>query len=426
MRRRLKVLVFPCGSENASEIHQALRYSVHVDLIGASSVDDFGRFRFERYVGGLPNIKDPAFDEAFRGVLTKFGVELIFATHDSVQEYLARSASAIGAHLVNGDPRTSEVVRRKSKTYALFVDCPWVPLVFGSIDEIREWPVVVKPDAGQGGQGVTVSNDRDEAARAMTDMTDPLLVEYLPGDEITVDCFSDRERQLIWVGPRTRERVRAGITMRSTFLDLTPEVQEIASEINRRLTLRGPWFFQLKQDRSRRWKLLEVSSRVAGAMAAHRARGVNLPLMAIHDYLGRRLTSLPVGQVALIERNIATRAELKFEYDTVFIDLDDALIMDDGFANPMIIAFLYQARRDGKQIKLITRHARDVKETLARARVAIELFDDIVIVQAERSKAEYVTANAIFIDNLFPERLEVATQRNIPVFDVDAIEFLVR
>ena len=140
--------------------------------------------------------------------------------------------------------------------------------------------------------------------------------------------------------------------MRSRFLVPTPEIETIASTIHERLSLRGPWFFQLKGDRNGRWKLLEISCRVAGAMVAQRARGINLPLMAVHDYLDRSLTTLPLPQVKLIERNIATRAELDYEYDTVFVDLDDTLIVDD-FANATVLAFLYQSFRDGKQIKLI-------------------------------------------------------------------------
>src|SRR5204863_4782695 len=135
----------------------------------------------------------------------------------------------------------------------------------------------------------------------MRSIAEPLLVEYLPGDEITVDCFSDRNRNLIWIGARTRERVKAGITMRSTFLKLTPDIDAIARKLNDGLTLRGPWFFQLRADRNHEWKLLETSCRVAGAMAAQRAKGINLPLMAVQDYLGRSLISLPIPEINLIE-----------------------------------------------------------------------------------------------------------------------------
>lgn len=425
MTAKTKVLVFPCGAENASEIYQALRYSLHVDLIGASSVEDHGRFRFPAYVGGLPRIGEAGFDASFAALIAGHAVDVVFATHDSVLEYLAPRAPAMGFHLVNGDPRTAAVTRRKSATYGLFADCAWAPRTFRSAADVDAWPIIVKPDLGQGGQQVALARGAEEAVRIAQAMAEPVLVEHLPGEEVTVDCFSDRLQRLPWIGPRTRERVRAGITMRSRPLPLTPEIERIAATIAARLTLRGPWFFQLKRDRDDAWKLLEVCGRVAGAMAVTRARGVNLPLMAIHDYLGRDVRAAPVGQVALVERNIATRAELNYSYDAVFVDLDDTLIVD-GYANPLVLAFLYQSVRDGKRIVLITRHASDLPQTLARTRIAPGLFDEVVHLRNGQSKADFVTTNAIFVDNHFPERADVARRLGIPVFDVDALEFLVR
>jgi len=425
MGARTKVLVFPCGSENASEIYQALRYSLHVDLVGASSIEDHGRFRFPHYVGGLPRIGDADFDAAFSTLVAALAIEVVFATHDSVLEYLAPRASAMNFHLVNGDPRTASITRTKSATYDLFSDCAWIPRTFKSPDDVDAWPIIIKPDRGQGGQQVALASGLEEARFLARSIADPVLVEYLPGPEITVDCFSDRLHRVKWIGPRTRERVKAGITMRSRALPLTPEIEGIAATIAERLTLRGPWFFQLKLDRNKAWKLLEVSGRVAGAMSVTRARGINLPLMAIHDYLGRDVVAEPIGHVALVERNIATRAELSFRYDSVFVDLDDTLIVNE-FANPLALAFLYQSVRDGKRIILITRHASDVLQTLARARISPTLFDEIIKLGPTDSKADFVSPSSIFVDNHFPERAEVSRRLGIPVFDVDGLEFLVR
>jgi len=213
--------------------------------------------------------------------------------------------------------------------------------------------------------------------------------------------------------------------MRSEPRELTPEVESIASTINQRLMLRGPWFFQIKRDANSRWKLMEVSARVGGAMVTQRARGINLPLMAIHDYLGRNLVSLPNPQVKLVERCIATRAWLDFEYDTVFVDLDETLVAN-GFVNSVVVAFLYQSIRDRKRIKLITKHARDVAETLKNARIAPELFDKIIHLDAGDAKADHVTPASIFVDNYFPERVDVARKTGVPVFDADALEFFIR
>lgn len=423
--KKIRVLVFPCGSENAGEIHQALRYSVHVELHGASSADDHGRFRFSRYHAGLPRIDHPDFDEAFGSLLRTLGIDMVYATHDSVMEYLAQRAAGLDVYLVNGDPRTVEVARRKSETYRLFADCDWAPRVYASADAVTAWPAVVKPDQGQGGQGVAVAVDRQQLGLFAAGVQEPVYMEHLPGDELTVDCFTDANRELVWIGPRSRERVRAGISMRSRRIEPDAALRGIASDINARLALRGPWFFQVKQDRAGRWKLLELSCRVAGTMVAQRAWGVNLPLMAVQDYLGRKLRTLPNPAVTLVDRSIVTRAQLAVEYHTVFVDLDDTLIID-GAAVGTVLAFLYQAVADGKRLVLITRHAYDVVQTLADARIAPNLFDEIIHLRAGESKAGFVTPGSIFIDNHFPERWDVATATSVPVLDVDALEFFLR
>jgi hypothetical protein len=275
---------------------------------------------------------------------------------------------------------------------------------------------------GQGGQNIILANSQDDVQRALDTVDLPLVVEYLSGEEITVDCFTDRHQNVIFIAPRTRERVKAGITMRSQFLELTQELENIAKEINRRLTLRGAWFFQMKLDKNGNWKLLEICCRIAGTMVAQRARGANLPLMVIQDYLERELVILSNSSVTLIERNIQTHTQLNFDYDTVFIDFDETLIID-GYAVPQVLAFLYQEVKKDKKIKLITRHKFDILETLKHARIGRELFDEIIQIDDESPKSNYVTKSAIFIDNHFPERLDVFLKHSIPVFDVDALEF---
>lgn len=421
--RKTRVLVFPCGIENAGEIYRALRYSVHVELFGASSADDHGRFLFENYIGDLPRIQSPHFDETFSALITEQNIDVVFASHDTVAEYLAPRATPMGFFMVNGDPQTTRIVRRKSASYELFATEPWTPDVYQSVETVSEWPAVVKPDLGQGGQGVAIVTDADGARAAVAATSDPILVEYLPGEEITVDCFTDRHGRLVWTGPRTRERVRAGITMRSSFLSPDPSVDRIASAINRRLKLRGPWYFQVKRARSGDWKLLEISCRTGGTMVAQRARGINLPLMAIQDYLGRDLIALPELRVRLIDRSIATRAELDYPFDTVFVDLDDTLIID-GQVVPVVVQFLYQMRNEGRHIILISRHAFNCAETLDRLCVSTRLFDEVIHITDGRPKSDYMKEGSIFIDNHFPERLAVSRTLGIPVFDVDMLEFL--
>ena len=419
----VNVLVFPCGSENASEIHQALTHSIHVNLFGASSIDDHGRQLFANYRGDLPRIDEAGFDEAFATLLQAWHIDLVFATHDTVQAYLSERADQFAATLVNGDAETCAIARRKTLTYAAFADQSWAPELYATPEDVKQWPAVVKPDLGQGGQGFEQVFDAQQARAALERTHSPLLMEYMPGQEITVDCFSDFQHELRWIGPRNRDRVRAGISMRSTFPPPDPVIDAIAATLNERLRLRGPWFFQLKRDREQRWKLLEISCRVSGSMVAQRAIGVNLPLMAVHDHLQRRVSALPQAAVSVVERRILTVAQLDWSFDTVYIDFDETVIRD-GRAIPSTLHFLYRMQSKGKRLVLITRHASDPCATLRKARIAVELFDDIIHITDGRAKSAFIHANSIFIDNHFPERLDVASHCAIPVFDVDALEFL--
>lgn len=422
---KINVLVFPCGAENALEIFHALRYSLHVSLFGASSVDDHGRYTYVNYFGGLPNIADAGFDAAFEELVSSNGIDVVFATHDSVAEYLASSAEKCGVFLVNGNIDTARTLRSKRSIYDLFSDQPWCPKIHRKIENIKDWPVVVKPDRGQGGQDIRYANDLAQAIAAQSAVDNPVVVEYLPGIELTVDCFTDRNRRLVWVGPRTRERVRAGIAMRSSRVPLDDQLEQIAAVINERLVLRGPWFFQVKQDIHGRWRLLEAACRVAGSMVHQRAHGINLPLMAIHDFMGRDVIPLPMNHVEMIDRCLTTRVELKASYDHVYVDLDDTLIID-GCAVPKVVAFLYQCAGEGKRIYLLTRHAGNPADALKRARIGIELFDGVFHLKADESKSSYIQGAAIFIDNHFIERHEVFSATGIPVLDVDTISLLLR
>jgi hypothetical protein len=54
-------------------------------------------------------------------------------------------------YLVNGNDKTCEIPRSKNKTYHLFSTFPWCPIVYNFNDENIVYPLICKPDEGQGG-----------------------------------------------------------------------------------------------------------------------------------------------------------------------------------------------------------------------------------------------------------------------------------
>lgn len=421
MNKKIRVLVFPCGSENASEINDALKYSVHVELWGASSISDFGRLNFKNYIPDVPFINDPTFESYFLNMIRENEIDMVFATHDSVLKRLA-DFSKENFFLVNGHSQTASLARSKRQTYSLFKDFDWCPVVYDGPQSDIKWPVIMKPDTGQGAQGVHRVDNIENLNALLKTEKDSVIVEYLPGQEITVDCFTNWKNELIYVGPRTRERVRAGITMKSSFIHDVSVISDIAQSINENVEMRGPWFFQLKKDVSNNWKLLEISCRIAGTMVAQRVKGVNLPLLAVQDFMERDVICLENPYVSEIERRIITKSIIDYDYQYVYVDLDDTLIVNNKVCVP-VISFIYQSVNSGKKVVLISRHEYKINETLEKYAISCDLFDSIIHIEDKSLKSNYIISPAIFIDNYFSERYEVFRSLNIPCFDVDAVEF---
>ncbi len=333
--------------------------------------------------------------------------------------FFADNAAKINAKIITADQRTSAICRDKEKTYNALANCDFVPKTF---DKIDHFPVFIKPKQGQGAVGAKLI--KSAADIPDVNLSEYVICEYLPGAEYTVDCLTDKNGKLRVASPRSRQRLMAGVSMAGETEALTPEIQHIANEINQRLSFNGLWWFQIKQNSAGKWKLLEISTRGAGTMALTRARGLNLPLLSVYNAMDYDISIEPNNYHVKMDSSLVRRYKIDYEYDTVYFDFDDTLIIRNK-VNLKAIWFLYQCRNMGKKIILLTKHEQELAETMARFRIAPELFDEIVHIRPDSHKSEYILPDhAIFIDNAYAERHDVQLCHNIPVFDVDGLDVL--
>ena len=125
------------------------------------------------------------------------------------------------------------------------------------------------------------------------------------------------------------------------------------------------------------------------------------------------------------DRALVNRYQTDLEYSTVFVDLDDTLVLD-GRVNVDVVRFLYQARNQGKRIVVITRHAGDPLETLRACPARRDCPTRSCTWTARRPRRRPSTAaDAILIDDSFGERKDVAERLGIPTFDTNMIEVLI-
>jgi hypothetical protein len=421
--RKTKVLVFPCGSEVGLELFRSLARDTHIELHGASSVpSNHGKYLYANYTDGLPYIDDPGFLEAMNGVVRSRGIDYLFPAMDSVATALAAHQGQLACKVIGSPGETCRICGSKRATYETLADAIRVPTLYSDLEEVPRWPVFLKPDSGYGSRGTRKVGSAQEARFFLDREPGLLAMEYLPGREYTVDCFTDRHGNLRFAGARERLRVQNGISVHSRPAE-DSRFMKLAGAVNARLPLRGVWFFQLKESNDGELTLLEVAPRVAGTMALYRNLGVNLALLSVFDAMERDVAIQANDFAIEIDRALTARFHTDLSYRHVYIDLDDCLICD-GLVNTDAAAFLYQCVNRGVAIHLLTRHAGTVAETLRRARLA-GLFDEVAHLQSGERKSDFIRHDdAIFIDDSFAERKDVRERKGIPVFAPDAIECL--
>lgn len=419
-----RVAVFPAGSEIGLEINNALKYSTHFDVYGLSSVPCHASYVFSNYIEGLPYFSSDNFIEELNKVIDENKIDFIYPAYDDIQLYLTEHRNELHAEIVTSELNTVQICRSKKKTYDFFRDCDFIPKYYSVTDKIKTYPVFIKPDIGQGAQGAKLIQNQTELDYAIKENSHIIICEFLSGEEYTIDCFTDNDGCLRVCRMRNRNRIKSGISVSSESLPLPEEIHAIAIKINQRLNFCGAWFFQLKKNSDGKFRLLEIAPRIAGTMGLSRNAGINFPLLTLFCQMDVPIDIIENTFKIEVDRALVSCYKVNIQYDTVYVDLDDTLIMNEK-VNTVIIQYLYQTVNQGKKRILLTKHAKNVSETLAKAKIAEELFDEIIKIQPDDEKQNHIKeTNAIFIDDSFSERKKVCQNCHIPVFDCSEVESL--
>lgn len=424
MIEKKNILIYPAGSEGAINIFNSLKYNIHFELFGASMVNNHASFIFDKdhYFEGDLSIRNANFFNVFNNVLKKFEIDFIIPTHDEVVTFLMKNQHKINATICCSPLETTEIAYDKKAIYETFADSYFVTKIYKNIDEVK-FPVFLKPRHGAGGKGTMTIYNIEELKKNMN--SNFIMCEYLPGKEYTVDCFTDRHGKLRFCYARTRERVTNGITYHSNKVKDNKEFEKIANEINKKLTFRGAWFFQVKEDKNGQLKLMEFSVRQAGTMIYFREYGFNFASLTIFDFMGQDIMPIMNNFNLTLDRCIHNSFKLDYEYENIYFDFDDTIVIN-GKVNSTAMLFIYQSLNANKNIYLITKHANNIYESLKKYHIDKKIFKEIIHLEPGNIKSSVIKKDkSIFIDNYFKERYEVYQNLNIPVFDVDAIECLI-
>jgi hypothetical protein len=407
-----KVLLFPCDSEIAREVLESLRNNKKYIIIGGTSVNGKGRYLpYDDFVTNIPYFTE----DNFIDFLQKINVDYIFPCHDSVSLLLSKNKDLFNSKIVTHSYLINDFCRNKDKTYELLSRWDYESSSTNLTPkyELKNFPRFLKPKDSNGSKGVMLINNKEELdcyfSKHLKENT--LSLEYLPGDECTVDCFS-KKGELLFAGPRSRKSVQSGISDISVFIE-DSNISSIAKNINNIFKnidsgFHGAWFFQIKKDINNLYKVLEVGSRISGGMSFYRMAGKLNFAEASIEILENDSFVLPQHKTLRIN-GFSKFLIPKFKYDkikynNVYVDFDDTLYFNNlNKINKDLLKLIFQEIDNNKKIILITRSKNNYLDILEKYRIK-DLFDVIIHINNKEEKYNLIEDYSILIDDSFRER----------------------
>jgi len=436
------ILLFPSGSQVAREIYDACKYEKNITCYGADNGNsNWSAYTLpsERYFASVPFLKKGDLEsekELISSLLiciATFKIDAIFPCFDKFISVLKRYESDLGCLVIAPNLTTCNMCESKKLTYATFYNKICTPIQYSL--ETSVFPCFIKPICGYGSRDsfkIETKEALQHFYNQYNKFQDMLILEYLPGKEYTVDCFSNRYHKLICAIPRERSRTIQGISVHTqveTDDAIVKACREIALCISDICSMIGCWFFQVKYNKENKLCLLEIAPRVAGAMCCTRNLGINLPCLSLYEHFKDNNAveeTCCVLSPLSVYKTFSNTFYPPLQYEILFIDLDDTIILK-GMVNTDCIAFIYSCLNRHISVVLCTRNPDPVR-TLNTYKISCDLFSAILVVSKGERKSSHITDHShgrigIFLDDSYQERKDVFDNcNNISVFALDQLE----
>lgn len=400
------ILVFPSASNLAIEIYYSLSKSKNINLIGCSSVNNEITKIFKNNIIIKEFMDDDNFFDSLNNIISENKIDLIYPLSDDVNLYFCKNKNKIKADVLESSSlETNELLRSKLKTYEFLKNLVNVPEVYDNYDEIKEFPVFIKPQQGSSSKDCYLIKDREELNFYSKKITMPIVMEYLPNQEFTVDCFTNYNRELIFTQPRIRINKSLGASSYTKTVCNFP-LYEMAKKLNASLEFNGAWFFQAKLDCMGIAKLLEISPRIGASSGVNRINDVNLPLLNIHNHYKDKVEISSNNLDIIGFRYLNYQFDFSFkDFKNIYIDFDDTLYLNDRI-NSSLMKFLFDFKNQKSKVFLISKHQGNLEKKLKELGI-FYLFDAVFHLEKEQNKCDFMKEDSILIDDSFKERNSV-------------------
>lgn len=207
---------------------------------------------------------------------------MIPVTSYDMNFYSAHSCfESVKRFIVRGGVNT--ILSDKRKSYGFLAELGVrVPKCYDVTPNTEEYPLFLKPCRGSGSKGTQKINSSEEFEYWKGKSPDSMFMEFLEGEEFTVDCLFGGDGKSLGYFNRRREKTVSGGAVVTTAVCDNETLLPIIHTLEKTGKLRGPVNFQYIKDSGGQPVVFDFNTRFAsGGLPLAVECGFNIPLKLI-------------------------------------------------------------------------------------------------------------------------------------------------
>ena len=309
----------------------------NIRLIGADMNDDKTMLEMVDTYYPVPRGDDPKYVDIILDICKKEKVDIVMPIMSVELESLSRNKEKfreIGTIVSVSDIESLEIANDKLRLMDYMsvngFDCPKYYRI-GNADELiryakelgyPEKKVCVKATHGSGSRGFRILDGRINkydrfmyekpntnliSLEEMTEilsipeaMPEMIVMEYLPGNEYTVDLLADKGRVMYNCCRKSLNMDNS--IMLDGVIESKKEVLDLCEKVVKSLKLDGNIGFDLKENKNGKPYIMECNPRMTAGIPMFMAAGINLPYLCVKKIMGEELPELSIKEGMKMKR----------------------------------------------------------------------------------------------------------------------------
>ncbi len=222
----------------------ALRLGIKSNIVAGDCSEIAPAIYFADRKAILPRINEPNYIDKIINVCKQERVSLIVPTIDTdlllLSQEKQRIESEAGVKVLISSPEVVSICRDKINTQKFFKDNGFLIPKMYTKEELDSqnlsFPLFIKPKFGSSSINAFKVNNFEELITFRKLIKDPIVQDFMEGEEFTVDVFLDFNGKLITVVPRLRIATRSGEISKGRII----KDREIIDDIRRLMKVLKP------------------------------------------------------------------------------------------------------------------------------------------------------------------------------------------